>query len=73
MENPSEEGTYQDLTVVMAPRHERISHRKLSPTEARAIWAILNPASPRNAIHELRLVLKPEHVNGARGWMMCTE
>ena len=73
MHNPREDENCQDLTLVMAESQGSISHRKLSPTEARAIWTILNPSSTFNSIHELRIVLKPEHFNGARGWMICTE
>jgi len=73
MDTPREDGHCQGLTSVIATSQENISHRKLSPAEARAIWTIVNASAPLSAIHELRIVLKPEHINGARGWMICTE
>lgn len=73
MNNLREDSNCQDLTSFVATSQENISHRKLSPAEARAIWTILNPSSSLSSIHELRIVLKPEHFNGARGWMICTE
>ena len=73
MDTPREENYCQDLTLAMPVSQESISHRKLSPAEARAIWTILNPSPTLSSIHELRIVLKPEHCNGARGWMICTE
>jgi hypothetical protein len=73
MNNQRETTDCQDLTLEMLTSQENISHRKLSPAEARAIWTILHPSSSLSAIHELRIILKPEIFNGARGWMICTQ
>jgi hypothetical protein len=73
MDNWREERKHEDLTLSTFIGRESISHRKLSPAEAHAIWTILNPSSNPSSVQELRIVLKPEHYQGARGWVICTE
>jgi hypothetical protein len=49
-------------------RHVR--HRPLTPSEVRAIWALLNPASLLSPSQEIRITLRQDAEAPHSGWVI---